>query len=60
MTCAILLAVHRLRRSDTAILLCTGIDGTAKQSSAGFRNHYGQMVEGIDAWFKGEPVRRLA
>ena len=26
----------------------------------GFRNHYGQMVEGIDAWFKGEPVRRLA
>ena len=26
----------------------------------GFRNHYGQMVEGIDAWLKGEPVRRLA
>jgi D-3-phosphoglycerate dehydrogenase len=26
----------------------------------GFRNHYRQMVEGIDAWFKGEPVRRLA
>ena len=25
-----------------------------------FRAHYGQMVEGIDAWFKGEPVRRLA
>ena len=25
-----------------------------------FRNHYGQMVEGIDAWFKGEPLRRLA
>src|SRR5258708_7410714 len=26
----------------------------------GFRNHYAQMVEGIDAWFKGEPLRRLA
>jgi len=25
-----------------------------------FRAHYGQTVEGIDAWFKGEPVRRLA
>jgi D-3-phosphoglycerate dehydrogenase len=25
-----------------------------------FRAHYGQMVEGIEAWFKGEPVRRLA
>jgi D-3-phosphoglycerate dehydrogenase len=26
----------------------------------GFRSHYTQMVEGIDAWFKGEPLRRLA
>src|ERR1700680_2767703 len=26
----------------------------------GFRSHYSQMVEGIDAWLKGEPVRRLA
>jgi D-3-phosphoglycerate dehydrogenase len=26
----------------------------------GFRSHYGQMVEGIDAWLKGEPLRRLA
>jgi D-3-phosphoglycerate dehydrogenase len=25
-----------------------------------FRAHYSQMVEGIDAWLKGEPVRRLA
>jgi D-3-phosphoglycerate dehydrogenase len=25
-----------------------------------FRGHYGQMVEGIDAWFKGGPLRRLA
>jgi phosphoglycerate dehydrogenase-like enzyme len=25
-----------------------------------FRGHYTQMVEGIDAWFKGEPLRRLA
>ena len=26
----------------------------------GFRAHYGQMVDGIDAWFKGETLRRLA
>ena len=25
-----------------------------------FRNHYRQMVEGIDAWFKGEAPRKLA
>src|SRR4030081_1804388 len=25
-----------------------------------FRNHYAQMVEGVDAWFKGETPRRLA
>jgi D-3-phosphoglycerate dehydrogenase len=25
-----------------------------------FRGHYTQMVEGIDAWLKGEPMRRLA
>jgi D-3-phosphoglycerate dehydrogenase len=25
-----------------------------------FAGHYTQMVEGIDAWIKGEPVRRLA
>jgi phosphoglycerate dehydrogenase-like enzyme len=25
-----------------------------------FRAHYSQMVEGIEAWFKGEPLRRLA
>jgi D-3-phosphoglycerate dehydrogenase len=25
-----------------------------------FRNHYSQMVEGIDAWFKGETLRKLA
>src|SRR4029077_717289 len=25
-----------------------------------FRNHYQQMAEGIDAWFKGEPKQRLA
>jgi phosphoglycerate dehydrogenase-like enzyme len=24
-----------------------------------FRNHYSQMVEGIDAWFKGEVLRKL-
>src|ERR1700731_1423368 len=26
----------------------------------GFRSHYSQMVEGIDAWLKGETLRRLA
>ena len=25
-----------------------------------FRGHYTQMIEGIDAWLKGEPLRRLA
>ncbi|HEY0911040.1 MAG TPA: D-2-hydroxyacid dehydrogenase family protein [Bradyrhizobium sp.] len=29
-------------------------------TSDSFRNHYSQMVEGIDAWFKGEPRQRLA
>ena len=26
----------------------------------GLRSHYGQMVEAIEAWFRGEPLRRLA
>jgi D-3-phosphoglycerate dehydrogenase len=26
----------------------------------GFRAHYSQMMEGIDAWLKGAPLRRLA
>src|ERR1700720_573733 len=26
----------------------------------GFRSHYSQMIEGIDSWLKGEPLRRLA
>jgi phosphoglycerate dehydrogenase-like enzyme len=25
-----------------------------------FRHHYSQMVDGIDAWFRGEPKQRLA
>jgi D-3-phosphoglycerate dehydrogenase len=29
-------------------------------STDSLRAHYGQMVEAIDAWFKGEPPRRLA
>ncbi|HZR88660.1 MAG TPA: D-2-hydroxyacid dehydrogenase family protein [Bradyrhizobium sp.] len=29
-------------------------------STDALRAHYGQMVEAIDAWFKGEPPRRLA
>jgi len=26
----------------------------------GFRAHYGQMVEGIEAWLKGDVLRGLA
>ena len=29
-------------------------------STDALRAHYGQMVEAIDAWFKGEPPRRIA
>jgi len=29
-------------------------------STDALRAHYGQMVDAIDAWFKGEPPRRLA
>jgi D-3-phosphoglycerate dehydrogenase len=49
-------ADHPLRRLDNVVL--TPHLGYA--TVEGFRNHYAQMVEAIDAWFKGEPVRRLA
>jgi D-3-phosphoglycerate dehydrogenase len=44
------------RKLDNVVL--TPHLGYATEDS--FRNHYSQMVEGIDAWFKGEPLRRLA
>ena len=47
---------HPFRKLDNVVL--TPHLGYVTED--GFRNHYRQMVEGIDAWFKGEPVRRLA
>ncbi len=47
---------HPFRRLDNMVI--TPHLGYA--SVDGLRAHYGQMVEAIDAWFKGEPPRRLA
>jgi phosphoglycerate dehydrogenase-like enzyme len=46
---------HPFRKLDNLVL--TPHLGYA--TVEGFRNHYAQMVEAIDTWFKGEPVRRL-
>ena len=46
---------HPFRKLDNMVL--TPHLGYATEES--FRNHYAQMVEGIDAWFKGEPLRKL-
>jgi D-3-phosphoglycerate dehydrogenase len=46
---------HPFRKLDNMVL--TPHLGYATEDS--FRNHYTQMVEGIDAWFKGEPLRKL-
>ena len=45
---------HPFRKLDNMVL--TPHLGYATEES--FRNHYTQMVEGIDAWFKGESPRR--
>jgi D-3-phosphoglycerate dehydrogenase len=47
---------HPVRKLDNIVL--TPHLGYVTED--GFRNHYSQMVEGIGAWLKGEPVRRLA
>ncbi len=47
---------HPFRKLDNLVL--TPHLGYATLDT--FTAHYNQMVEGIDAWFKGEPVRRLA
>jgi D-3-phosphoglycerate dehydrogenase len=47
---------HPFRKLDNLVL--TPHLGYVTEDS--FRNHYRQMVEGIDAWFKGEPRQRLA
>jgi phosphoglycerate dehydrogenase-like enzyme len=47
---------HPFRKLDNVVLT----PHLGYVTEEGFRNHYGQMVEGIGAWLKGEPVRRLA
>jgi phosphoglycerate dehydrogenase-like enzyme len=47
---------HPFRKLDNIVLT----PHLGYVTEEGFRNHYSQMVEGIDAWFKGEPARRLA
>jgi D-3-phosphoglycerate dehydrogenase len=47
---------HPFRKLDNIVL--TPHLGYVTEES--FRNHYRQMVEGIDAWLKAEPLRRLA
>jgi phosphoglycerate dehydrogenase-like enzyme len=46
---------HPFRKLDNLVL--TPHLGYATEE--GFRAHYSQMVEGIDAWFRGEPLRKL-
>jgi phosphoglycerate dehydrogenase-like enzyme len=46
---------HPFRKLDNMVL--TPHLGYVTEES--FRNHYSQMVEGIDAWFKGEVLRKL-
>ena len=47
---------HPFRKLDNIVLT----PHLGYVTEEGFRNHYRQMVEGIGAWLKGEPVRRLA
>jgi phosphoglycerate dehydrogenase-like enzyme len=47
---------HPFRRLDNIVLT----PHLGYVTEEGLRAHYGQMVEGIDAWLKGEPQRRLA
>ena len=47
---------HPFRKLDNIVLT----PHLGYVTEEGFRAHYSQMVEGIDAWFKGEPLRRLA
>jgi len=47
---------HPFRKLDNIVLT----PHLGYVTEEGFRAHYGQMVEGIGGWLKGEPVRRLA
>src|ERR1700692_945806 len=46
---------HPFRKLDNIVLT----PHLGYVTEEGFRNHYVQMVEGIDAWFKGAPKQRL-
>jgi D-3-phosphoglycerate dehydrogenase len=46
---------HPFRKLDNIVLT----PHLGYVTEEGFRSHYSQMIEGIDAWFKGEPLRRL-
>src|ERR1700731_4797940 len=47
---------HPFRKLDNIVLT----PHLGYVTEEGFRSHYGQRVEGIDSWLKGEPLRRLA
>jgi D-3-phosphoglycerate dehydrogenase len=47
---------HPFRKLDNIVLT----PHLGYVTEEGFRSHYTQMIEGIDAWFKGESLRRLA
>src|SRR5689334_5289655 len=47
---------HPFRKLDNVVI--TPHLGYATEEN--FKGHYTQMVDGIDAWFAGEPLRRLA
>jgi phosphoglycerate dehydrogenase-like enzyme len=47
---------HAFRKLDNMVI--TPHLGYATEEN--FKGHYTQMVDGIDAWFRGEPLRRLA
>jgi len=47
---------HPFRKLDNIVLT----PHLGYVTEEGFRSHYNQMVEGIDAWLKGEALRRLA
>jgi phosphoglycerate dehydrogenase-like enzyme len=46
---------HPFRKLDNLVLT----PHLGYVTEEGFHNHYRQMVEGIDAWFEGEPARKL-
>src|SRR6201992_1700795 len=47
---------HPFRKLDNMVLT----PHLGYVTEEGFRAHYSQMVDGIGAWLRGEPVRRLA